>query len=294
MLAGGPACIAQAANGGNTQFVLTAKAKNNQPVSSLRQTDVSVNVKGKDANITSWTPLTGNDAKLQLVFLFDESSFSYLALQFPSLRKFIQELPPAAEVGIAYMANGRAVFTQPLTSDHKKAGDAMRLPNSLPGISGSPYFCLSDLAKKWPSQDKARRVVLMVTNGEDPYYPQRDLQDPYLTATIADAQRAGVLVYSIYFHDVGFRGTGSFGTLIGQSYLLRLSNETGGVAYANTLTTPPVSFDPYLKEFQTALDSQYLVGVDAQGSGLQRLKVKSKVKDVKISAPAMVNVGAGQ
>lgn len=293
VLAAAPVCLAQAANSGNAEFVLTANAKNGQPMTSLQQSDVSVSIKNRNAAITSWKPLTGNDAKLQLVFLFDESASSYLALQFPSLRKFIEALPSSAEVGIAYMANGRAVFTQPLTADHAKAGAAMRIPNSMPGVSGSPYFCLSDLVKKWPSAEKVRRVVFMVTNGEDPYYTQNDLQDPYLAAAITDAQRAGVLVYSIYFHDVGFRGTGRLGTLFGQNYLLRLSSDTGGFAYANTLTTP-VSFDPYLKQFRTALDSQYMVGVAGQGSDLQRLKVKSKVKDVKISAPSLVNVAAGQ
>ena len=279
---------AQAA--GSAQFVMTASVKGSNAPPVLQQNNVSVTVKNRPAEITQWQPLRGADAGLQLVFLFDESAPSYLALQIPSLRTFIQGLPASAEVGVAYMANGRAVFTQKLTSDHALAAKSLRITNSIPGVSASPYFCLSDLAKHWPSSTKTRRVVFMVTNGEDPYYMQADMQDPYLSSAISDSQRAGMLVYSIYFKDVGFRRAGSFGRLIGQSYLLRLADETGGQTYANGLTTV-VSFDPYLAQFKTSLENQYMVSITAQGSGLQRIKVKSNLNGVKLSAPAAVNVG---
>lgn len=287
------ASFAIAQSEGKAQFVITANAKGSQTAPVLQPKDLTVTMKNRPAEITDLSALRGQNANLQLVFLFDESASSYLALQFSSLRKFIDGLPPSAEVGTAYMANGRAVFTQSLTSDHALAGKGLRLPNSIPGISGSPYFCLSDLAKRWPSTAKSRRVVFMVTNGVDPYYMQRDMQDPYVMAAIADAQRAGILVYAIYFHGVGFRGGGQ-AVFFGQNYLLKLSGDTGGESYATNLTSTPVSFDPYLKQFKTSLDSQYMVSIAAQGSGLQRIKVKSNVRDVKLSAPAAVNVGSGQ
>lgn len=279
-----------AENGARAQFVVTANAKGSNMPPVLQQSNVSVAVKNRPAEITHWVALRGADAPLQLVFLFDESAPSKLALQIPSLRTFIQSLPSSAEVGIAYMSNGRPVFTQTLTRDRALAAKSLRLTSSVPGVSASPYFCLSDLAKHWPSSAKTRRVVLMVTNGQDPYYLQADMQDPYLASAISDAQRAGVLVYSIYFPVVGFHGTGSFGRLMGQSYLLKLANDTGGQAYANGLTTV-VSFDPYLAQFKTSLENQYMVSIAAQGSGLQRIKVKSNLPGVKVSAPDAVNVG---
>jgi hypothetical protein len=275
----------------NAQFVITAKAKGSQEAPLLKQGDISVELNGKPVQVASFTPLRGSDAKLQLVFLFDESTPSYLALQFPSIRKFIGSLPPGAEVGIAYMANGRAVFQQTLTSDHSKAASSLRLPNSIPGVSGSPYFCLSDLAKHWPSKTKTRRVVFMVTNGQDPYYQQANMQDPYLDASISDSQKAGLLVYSIYFHDRGFGSTGRLGTLFGQSYLLKVANDTGGETYSEAQTTP-VSFDPFLKKFKTSIENQYMVGIVAKGKGLERVKVKTNLKNVKVSAPSAVNVSA--
>lgn len=270
-------------------LVVTAEGRGSRPVPQLHQSDVTVTVKKRPAQVTGLKAY-GADGPLQLVFLFDESNRSYVALQFPSIRKFVEALPPSAEVAIAYMANGRAVMTQTLTSDHALAAKGLRLPNGMPGISGSPYFCLSDLAKKWPSKARSRRVVFMVTNGEDPYYPGRDLQDPYVAQAISDSQKAGLLVYSIYFRNTGFSG-GSLGTLFGQSYLLRVANETGGVAYSQALSSP-VSFDPFLKQFRTSLDNQYRLTFDAQGSGWQPVSVKSKVPDVKLKAAAKVDLGA--
>ena len=282
----------QNASAGGAQtgrMVITAQTKGGDASRELRQQDVSVSVDGRPSQITQWTALRGPNAGLQLVFLLDESAPASLSLQFPSIKKFVRSLPPTAEVGIAYMLNGRAVMVQTLTSDHEAAAKALRLPNSLPGVTGSPYFTLSDLAKKWPSQAKTRRVVFMVTNGEDPYYGSRDLQDPYVQQAITDAQKANLVVFSLYFRDTGSRGFGSFGTLFGQSYLLMVSNGTGGEAYTEAMSTP-VSFDPFLNQLRTALNNQYMATITSNKAGLQRVKVKAK--GIKVRAPERVNFGS--
>ena len=63
---------------------------------------------------------------------------------------FVQNLPEGAQVGLAYMQNGRAVMAQNITADRKLVAEAFRLPSGVPGGNGSPYFCLSDLIKNWP------------------------------------------------------------------------------------------------------------------------------------------------
>ena len=281
---------AQAQGPGSAEFFITARGKGSRAVPTLEQKDVSVQLKNQPANITLFEPARGANARLQLVFLFDESAPSYLSLQIPSLRKFMEALPPNVEVAVAYMANGRAVMAQTLTPDHALAAKSLRLTTSIPGVSASPYFCLSSLAKHWPAPYQAgtRRVVFMVTNGEDPYYGGRNLQDPYVQAAIRDSQKAGLMVYSIYFRDVGFRG--SLGVLFGQSYLAQVADNTGGELYAEALSSP-VSFDPYLQQFRTSLENQYGVTIAAQGNGLERFKVKSNLSGVKIAAATAVNLG---
>ena len=287
-----PAAEAQAAN---ANFVVTVQQKGSHPVPRLRQNELAVRVNGHPADIVSFQPAQGANARAQLVFLFDESAPGYLALQIPTVKEFIDGLPAADEVAVAYMANGRAVMAQTLTGDHALAGKALRLTNGIPGISASPYFCLSDLAKHWPAPYQAgvRRVVLMVTNGEDPYYRTGDLQDPYVSAAIQDSQKAGLLVYSIYFRDRGQRFNGRLGVLFGQSYLQKVADGTGGYTFNEALISP-VSFDPYLKQFKTVLENQYWVGVSAPGKGLLRVQVKSRVSGMKLRAPQGVESQAGE
>lgn len=271
--------------------VITAKWKGSTRPPDVSASDLNVRVENKPAKVDGWVPLQGAHADMQLIFLIDDSARSKLALQIPSLKKFILSLPSTTDVGVAYMDNGSPQMAQQLTSDHALAAKSLRLTNGIPDISGSPYFVLSSLAKKWPSQTKTdRRVVFMVTNGEDPYYTSVDLQDPYVAAAIADSQRAHLLVYSIYFRNRGAGGSGDISTLYGQSYLLEVSTQTGGVSYTEELISP-VSFDPFLKQFRQTLETQYLLTVDTNGSGLKRLQVKTKQAGVKLAVPSRIDLG---
>ncbi|MGB8481558.1 MAG: hypothetical protein WCE63_22375 [Acidobacteriaceae bacterium] len=286
----GSSALAQTENtAGKAQVIVTVNADKPQAAAPLQPGDITVKVKGRPSAVESVTPINDVTEPTQLVFLFDESARSYLALQFPDLRKFIQALPASTSVAVAYMNNGRAVMAQKLTADHKKAADSLRLTNGIPGITGSPYFCLSDLAKNWPSQEKARRVVFMVTNGEDPYYRSRDMQDPYVAAAIQDSQKARLLVYSIYFRNTFGGGSRSFSTLMGQSYLQYVADDTGGQFYSMAMSSP-VSFEPFLKQFKQSLERQYLLIFATGSTGWQRVQVQSKAGGIKLTAPKAIYV----
>jgi hypothetical protein len=274
---------------GQAQVIVTVNADKSQRPAPLQPGDITVKVKGRPADVVGLAAIHDASAPTQLVFMFDDSARSYLALQIPDLKKFIEALPASTAVAVAYMQNGRAVMAQKMTTDHKLAADSMRLTNGIPGITGSPYFCLSDLAKHWPSREKARRVVFMVTNGEDPYYRSRDMQDPYLASAIQDSQKAKLLVYSIYFRNTTGGGAGSFSTLIGQSYLQRLANETGGQFYSMAMSSP-VSFEPFLKQFKQSLDRQYELTFAVGNTGWQSVQVQSKVKELKLTAAKAIYV----
>lgn len=285
-----PSVLAQTENtAGKAQVIITVNANQSKSPAPLQQGEIAVKVKGRPSIIESATPIDDATEPTQLVFMFDESARSYLALQIPELKEFIMALPASTEVAVAYMNNGRAVMAQKLTADHKKAADSLRLTTGVLGISGSPYFALSDLAKHWPSQTWARRVVFMVTNGEDPYYRSRSMQDPYLAAAIQDSQKARLLVYSIYFRNTFGGGPNSFSTVMGQSYLLHLADETGGQFYSLAMSSP-VSFKPFLKQFKQSLERQYLVTFAIGNTGWQRVQVKSKASGIKLTAPKEIYV----
>ena len=181
-------------------------------------------------------------------------------------------------------------------ADHQEIANQLRITTSIPGSSASPYFCLSDFVKHWPSQERAARFVLMLTNGVDPYNGRPTLANedsPYVDAAQTDAQRAGVAVYSIYFPDSGFRR--GFGSLSGQGYLQKVGDATGGTLF-NIGTIPPVSIAPFLDQFGRAIKASYELGFMANaGNGkrdtLTRIRVKSSQSGVKIRAPQAVRPG---
>ena len=162
----------------------------------LETGDVTVTQGNTNLPVVRLQRLTGELADMQLfVFLDDSTRSSSLSVHLPELRTFLNSLPPTTQVGIGYMHNGTFALAQAFTADHQKAADALRLPVAIPGLNGSPYFALSDLAKHWPSnQPTGRRAVLMFTDGVDRYYDTAFVEDPYVDASVQDALKGGVAV----------------------------------------------------------------------------------------------------
>jgi len=279
---------------GQGRAVVTVLAKQHGELpANVFQQNVSIKVNGKPALVTSWTPLHGPDARLELVLLIDSSARSNLGTQFNDIEHFVNGLPPNVKAAIAYMQNGRAVFAGPLTADHAQVLHALHLPGGSVGSSASPYFCLSDLAKQWPSGDRgARREVVMVTDGVDNYERRLDLDDPYVQAAINDSARAGLVVYSIYWLNQGLADNSMYANNAGQSLLNEVAEATGGKNLWNGIGNP-VSFQPFLEEIARRLGNQYELGFSARLNGktvTENLKVMVDESAVEVTAPKQVFV----
>ncbi len=261
---------------------------------SVSANQLALKINGKPTNITSWKRLHNDNAPIQLVVMIDDGASSSVATQLPEISQFIKALPSSAQVAVAYMENGRAQLAGPLSTDHDAVARELRLPSGMPGISGSPYFCLSDLAHHWPSHDStARRVVVMVTNGIDYYEVRYNPNDPYLQAAIHDALRSKIAVYSIYWGSGNYLSGTEYGASDGQSLLAQLTQATGGYSYWQGMGNP-VSFQPYLKDLDRRLDHQYEMGFTVplpHGPGVHNLKLQAKIASAKVTAPQRVYVG---
>ena len=283
---------AQLEGGVPAQTVVTVLPKKNE-TPKVEQQNLKLQVNGKQTAITGWQPLTGDRAGLELVLLIDNSARSSLGLQLRDLAKFIQSLPPETEIAVAYMQQGSAIFAQGFTTDHALAAKALRLPGGMPGTNASPYFCLSDLAKRWPSNNRQnRREVMMITDGVDRYNLRYDPEDPYLQAAITDSQRAGLIVYSIYYRDMGRISRTGYETNAGQSLLSEVSQATGGIAYWQGLSNP-VSFVPFLDDFSRRLSNQYELSFLAPAkvkADLVDIRLKTTGTQAKVAAPERVLV----
>jgi hypothetical protein len=283
-----------------TQVLVNVESKSTPPAGASA---VTVSVNNHKAPLTAWEPVV--PANAQVAVLIDSGLRESVGRELDNLRKFIGGLPPGVEVLVGFMQYGHVVSDQPFTANHELAASSIRLPEGLPGMSASPYLCLSDFVKHWPgaapnaavdgaiapapARHKAR-FVLMISNGVDPYNGSTSVMNqdsPYVNASVKDAQRAGVAVYSIYFSDAGIRGGSADNS--GQSYLAQVTQGTGGVNFWQGIGSP-VSMSPFLGEFQRAIAETYVATFTAP-MGNDLVRVKFSAEKTKLHAPDEVRPG---
>jgi hypothetical protein len=272
---------------------------------TLAAKDVTAKVDNRLTPLTNLSIIPPNGA--QVALLIDDGLRTSVGRELNSLRSFITTLPAGTEVFVGYMQNGRVVPGTDLTgftADRAAAAQSLHLPTGVPGSSASPYFCVSDFVKNWPSvaegqtvqqsQQPTRkaRFVLMITNGVDPYNGSTSIlnqNSPYVDSAVTEAQRAGVPIYSIFFNDAGFgRGRGSFS---GQSYLSQIAQGTGGVAYYQGQGNP-VSLAPYLKQFQQAIAETYVATFPVDtNKKMVSLRLGTDLPKTKLRGPDQVRPG---
>lgn len=255
-------------------------------------TMLRLQVNHKDSPITTVTPVT--PASAQVAILIDDGLRSSFGNQVEEFAKFIHQLPAGTKVLVGYMQNGTIRSAGGFSTNHEEVASQLRLPFSTGGINASPYFCLSEFVKHWPSNEPGARFVLMITNGVDPYNGSTSVlnQDsPYVQEAQEDAQRAGVAVYSIYYGNAGMRR----GVISGQNYLQQVADATGGISFYQGTITPP-SLGPYLDEFARSIAESYSLNFMVSSAHekkdtLTQIKVTTSQKGVKVHAPENVRPG---
>jgi hypothetical protein len=275
--------------------VITILPENEMP-GGIPQEAVHLKLNGKSSAITGFTPLRDPQSKVEMVVLIDGGARSSLGLQMSDIAKFIESLRPDTKVTVAYMMDGRAALGGPLTTDHESVLRGLHLTASgEAGISGSPYFCLSDLAKNWPSADaRARREVVMITDGVDYYDMRYDPEDPYVQTAVDDAVRARLMVYAIYWQSGDRFDRTNYGAGAGQNLLAQITENTGGKSYWQGAGNP-VSFAPYFADIDRRLNNQYeLDFMTVVGDKPQMQTIRLTVSaHAKVTAPQEVYVHPG-
>lgn len=289
LLTTAPLAFSQNENQGQGRAVVTILPKKSDTASTdVSQQSIQVTVNGKQSQISAWQPLRGAQAPVELVVLIDDGARASLGREFDEIRQFVSSLPPNVKVALAYMENGRAVLSSPLSANHPAVAQNLHLPVGAPGYDASPYFCLSDLARNWPSTDRsARREVIMITDGVDYYQLHYDPDDPYVQTAVKDAVRANLVVYSIYWRNSGRIDRTGYENNAGQNLLLEVTDSTGGNSYWIGMGNP-VTLQPYFEDFSHRLNNQYELGFSAPLRGkadVATLKVKVNAPDVKVTAP---------
>jgi len=279
---------------GQGQIIVTVLPKHEgDQAPNVSARDMTVKVNGKDSKVTSLEALKGAKDPVELVVLLDGSARTSLGRQLDDITQFVKTLPPNIRSTIGYMQNGVTALSGPLTTDHEAVLRGLHIPVGSAGSNGSPFFCISDLAKRWPSQDReSRREVLMVTDGVDEYNRRFDPDDPYLQAAIADSVRAHLVVYSIYWRNQGRADNTQYENNAGQNLLQEITQATGGKSFWEG-TGNPVSFQPYLEELTRRFQNQYELSFVTTLKGkpeVDSLKLKFKAPGAEVDAPQQVFV----
>jgi len=232
----------------------------------------------------------------QIAILIDDGLRFTFSNQLNDFADFINALPPGTKVLVGYMRNGVVDGMRTFSANHQAVAAQLRIPISVAGVDGSPYFTLSEFVKHWPSNEPGARFVLMITNGIDPYNGRPSVMNqdsPYVQTAQEDAERAGVAVYSIYYPQSFPRG--ARGSFSGQSYLAQVGEATGGASFNIGTITPP-SLTPYLNEFDKAVATSYLISFNLNSARVKRdtlihIKLSTRQPGVKLHAPDNVHPG---
>ena len=284
----------EAAEPAPVRIVVTAEGRHGKAAPPVAREDVQV-YSGKDRlQVADWMPCTGTHAALQLFILIDDSASSSLGSQLDDIRAFINAQPSTTEIAVGYMRNGTVDVVANFSSDHAGVAKQVRLPLASIGASASPYFSLDEAIKRWPGSTE-RREVLLLSDGID-RFGGSDPTNPYVESTIEHAQRAGIVVFSIYVSGVGHSGHSYWSVTWGQNFLSELAERTGGEAWFQGSYTP-VSLAPFLDELSHRLGQQYLLSFFPKAErkqGFERVRLRTEIPDVDLVGQENVYVGAGK
>lgn len=247
-----------------TQALVAVDTNSTAPITA---DSLKLTVNDHPQPLTAWTRLQSTNT--QVALLIDGGLRQSFGREIDNLGSFVRNLSPGVEVLVGYMEYGHIVVAQPFTTDHTLAASTLHIPEGNPGMSGSPYICISDFVKNWPGPAAARkaRFILTITDGVDPYNGSASVMNqgsPYVDDAIKQAQRAGVPVYAIYFSDAGIEG--GMADNSGQNYLSQMTHATGGVSYWEGVGNP-VSTRPFLQQFQHSIAESYIATFGAPAMG---------------------------
>jgi len=277
-------------------MTITASVDESKRMPEIQKEDIFVKKGQVRLPVASWTAAQGDRAGLELFILIDDASNSSIGNKLDELRTFISAQPETTAVGIAYLRNAVVQILQDPTSDHALASKALRLPLATAGAYGSPYLSVVDLMKRWPETSN-RREILLITDGIDRAGRGGNaLLNPDVDTAANVAQRAGVMIHTLYSPGVGHWHRSYWRAINGQNAMAKLSDATGGESYFLGLGSP-VSFTPYLDSLQKVLDNQFVLSFlvsPEKKAAWQYINVSTEIPGVDLGAADAVWVPAAK
>lgn len=275
---------ADSAGGAHVSTVVSVLGPKFTPPPAISRDDITVQDGGAHREVTDWVPAQGDKAGLQLAIVVDDSDRKDVGKQFDDLTNFIKALPPSTSVGIYYARDSTISVASQFSPDHEAVAKTLRLPIGN-GASMSVYQSLMALIAGWPVSG-ARREILLLSDGFDRL--RHEWFSPDVDTTVERAQRAGIMMHTIFISGIGRVGRSRNARNVGQGSLNKLTDGTGGFAFFQGFATP-ISLEPFLTQLDLVLKNQYFLGWQTnRGKGskgdLRNLKVRTERNGVEIKA----------
>jgi VWFA-related protein len=262
--------------------------KENQPQEFVQAGDLIVKEDGDEQTILSIRSV--NSTPLALAVLIQDDLTPSANLQLKTIANFIRNLPRGSRVMVAYLRAGTIQIRQKFTDDLEKAAASLRIVSGSSAVApSSPYDGVEEALKRFDALPAGRRAILLVSDGLDlsrGFESSSPSQSLDLDQAVLKAQRKGVAVYSIYNTSSSTESGNSRLILNAQGALERLSDETGGRAFFQG-TISPVSFEPFFKDLNLALNRQFALTYLSthMKKGFHKVEVESTNEEVKIEHP---------
>jgi VWFA-related protein len=255
----------------------------------LQNIDLTISEDGKPQTIISLRGI-GTNSPVTLALLIQEDLVPSVGNEIKALADFLQSLPKGSRVMVGYLRTGSLQVKQKFTNDLEKAAKALRPPSGFASAGPyNPYVEVIEALKRFESQPLGRRAILLVSDGLDisrGVDSSAPTQSIDLQRAINESQRRGVAIYGFYAPTLVAAANPSLVTNA-QSSLLRLSNETGGLAFFQG-TGAPVSFEPFIRELDISLQKQAALTFLSThlSKGFHRIEVKSSTPGVRVAFPS--------
>lgn len=254
----------------------------------LQNIDLTISEDGEPQTIISIRGF-GPTSPVTIALLIQEDLVS-VGTEIKTLADFVKDLPKGSRVMVGYLRAGSLQVRQRFTTDLEKAAKALRAPSGFASAGPyNPYVEVVDALKRFESQPLGRRAILLVSDGLDisrGVDSSAPTQSIDLQRAVNESQRRGVAIYGFY---APTQVAASNPSLAGnaQSSLLRLSNETGGLAFFQG-TGAPVSFEPFIRELDISLQKQAALTFLSThlSKGFHRIEVKSSTPGVRVTSPS--------
>ena len=255
----------------------------------LQNVDLSIHEDGEPQTIISVRGI-GTNSPITLAVLIQEDLVPSVGNEIKDMAGFVRQLPKGSRVMVGYVRAGSLQVKQRFTTDLEKAASSMRPPVGVASASPyNPYVEVIEALKRFEGQPLGRRAILLVSDGLDisrGVDSSSPTQSVDLQRAVNESQRRGVAIYSFYAPSVLIASHPEL-VLNAQSSLTRLSDETGGIPFFQG-TGAPVSFRPFLRELDTALQKQAALTFLSThlSKGFHKLEVKSSTPGVRVAYPS--------